>query len=199
MYSNECKVLLVGMYCVEYTLQECTVQSTPCRNLLCRVDLVGMYCVEYTQQECTMQSSPCINVLCNVGIYCVLLQCVLYTVYSSPILMFILSLELTRVNLDRNIFSINVELTSFFLNRGLVHHHRRILNDKDKVLVCSLEFLLLIINNNLLVKQVNNIYCRLDRRGLRYCVKHWQSSKTMIQVKRGVGRGVSNIGRVPRL
>ena len=38
-------------------------------------------------------------------------------------------LELTRVNPDRNIFSINVELTStFLLYRGLVHHHHRILN-----------------------------------------------------------------------
>ena len=37
-------------------------------------------------------------------------------------------LELTRVNPDRNIFSINVELTStFLLYRGLVHHHHRIL------------------------------------------------------------------------
>jgi len=34
------------------------------------------------------------------------------------------SQELTRVNPDRNIFSINVELTStFLLYRGLVHHH----------------------------------------------------------------------------
>ena len=39
------------------------------------------------------------------------------------------SQELTRVNPDRNIFSINVELTStFLLYRGLVHHHQRILN-----------------------------------------------------------------------
>ena len=38
------------------------------------------------------------------------------------------SQELTRVNPDRNIFSINVELTStFLLYRGLVHHHHRIL------------------------------------------------------------------------
>jgi len=37
-------------------------------------------------------------------------------------------LELTRVNPDRNIFSINVELTStFLLYRGLVHHHHWIL------------------------------------------------------------------------
>ena len=42
-----------------------------------------------------------------------------------------ISLELTRVNPDRNIFSINVKLTSTFLHcRGLVHHHHRILNDK---------------------------------------------------------------------
>ena len=34
------------------------------------------------------------------------------------------SQELTRVKPDRNIFSINVELTStFLLHRGLVHHH----------------------------------------------------------------------------
>ena len=39
------------------------------------------------------------------------------------------SQELTRVNPDRNIFSINVELIStFLLYRGLVYHHRRILN-----------------------------------------------------------------------
>ena len=39
------------------------------------------------------------------------------------------SQELTRVNPDRNIFSINVELTStFLLYRGLVHHHYWILN-----------------------------------------------------------------------
>ena len=45
------------------------------------------------------------------------------------ILMVIISLELTRVNPDRNIFSINVELTStFLLYRGLVHNHYRILN-----------------------------------------------------------------------
>ena len=37
--------------------------------------------------------------------------------------------ELTSVNPDRNIFSINVELTSnFLLYRGLVLHHHRILN-----------------------------------------------------------------------
>ena len=43
--------------------------------------------------------------------------------------MVIISLELTRVNPDRNIFSINVELTStFLLYRGLVHHYHRILN-----------------------------------------------------------------------
>ena len=41
----------------------------------------------------------------------------------------IIALELTRVNPDRNIFSINVELTStFLLYTGLVHHHHRILN-----------------------------------------------------------------------
>ena len=39
------------------------------------------------------------------------------------------SQELTRVNLDRNIFSINVELRSTcLLYRDLVHHHHRILN-----------------------------------------------------------------------
>ena len=37
--------------------------------------------------------------------------------------------ELTKFNPGRNIFSINVELTStFLLYRGLVHHHHRILN-----------------------------------------------------------------------
>ena len=41
----------------------------------------------------------------------------------------LLSLEMTRVNPDRSIFSINVELTSaFLLYRGLVHYHPRILN-----------------------------------------------------------------------
>ena len=40
------------------------------------------------------------------------------------------SQKLTRVNPDRNIFSINVELTStFLLYKGLVHHHHRILNE----------------------------------------------------------------------
>ena len=43
--------------------------------------------------------------------------------------MVIISLELTRDNPDRNIFSINVEQTStFLLYRGLVYHHHRILN-----------------------------------------------------------------------
>ena len=43
--------------------------------------------------------------------------------------MVIISLELTRVNPDRNIFSINKELTStFLLYRGLVHDHHQILN-----------------------------------------------------------------------
>ena len=38
------------------------------------------------------------------------------------------SQELTRVNPDRNIFLINVEIKyTFLLYRGLVHHHRRIL------------------------------------------------------------------------
>ena len=42
------------------------------------------------------------------------------------------SQELTRVNPDRNIFSINVELTStFLLYRGLVHHHHWILNNNS--------------------------------------------------------------------
>jgi len=51
-----------------------------------------------------------------------------FTFFLS-ILMVIISLELTRVNPDRNIFSINVELTyTFLLYRGLVHHHHRILN-----------------------------------------------------------------------
>ena len=50
------------------------------------------------------------------------------------ILMVIILLELTRVNPDRNIFSINVELTStFVLYRGLVHRHHRIL---DLVIDC---------------------------------------------------------------
>ena len=50
--------------------------------------------------------------------------------------MVIISLELTRVNPGRNIFSINVELTStFLLYRGLVHH--RILNSFNSTLECS--------------------------------------------------------------
>ena len=47
-------------------------------------------------------------------------------VISSLFLIFVKkqSQELTRVNPDRNIFSINVELTStFLLYRDLVHHH----------------------------------------------------------------------------
>ena len=45
------------------------------------------------------------------------------------------SQELTKVNPDRNIFSINVELTStFLLYRGLVHRHHRIL--KRLLLFC---------------------------------------------------------------
>jgi len=51
--------------------------------------------------------------------------------FFLSILMVIISLELTRVNPDRNIFSINVELISTFftLYRGLVHlHHHWILN-----------------------------------------------------------------------
>ena len=46
------------------------------------------------------------------------------------------SQELTRVNPDRNIFSINLELTStFLLYRGLVHHHHRVLNCLMKLTV----------------------------------------------------------------
>ena len=44
------------------------------------------------------------------------------------------SQELTRVNPDRNIFSINVELTStFLLYRGLVHHHHEILKTQTRL------------------------------------------------------------------
>ena len=44
--------------------------------------------------------------------------------------MVIISLELTRVNPDRNIFSINVELTTtFLLYRGFVHHYHGILSE----------------------------------------------------------------------
>ena len=43
-----------------------------------------------------------------------------------------IGLILTRVNPDRNIFSINVELTStFLLYRGLVYYYHRILNGQD--------------------------------------------------------------------
>ena len=46
--------------------------------------------------------------------------------------MVIISLGLTRVNPDRNKFSINVELTStFLLYRGLVHHQYRILSPQS--------------------------------------------------------------------
>ena len=49
------------------------------------------------------------------------------------------SQELTRVNPDRNIFSLIVELTStFLLYRGLVHHHHRILKLQD---IMNLNFL----------------------------------------------------------
>ena len=49
------------------------------------------------------------------------------------------SQELTRVNPDRNIFSINVELTStFLLYRGLVHHHHRILNNSHHTVQCTI-------------------------------------------------------------
>jgi len=52
-----------------------------------------------------------------------------FFIFFLSILMVIISLELTRVNPNRDIFSINVELTStFILYRGLVHHHHRILN-----------------------------------------------------------------------
>jgi len=45
----------------------------------------------------------------------------IFLYFFLSILMSIISLELTRVNPDRNIFSINVELTStFLLYRGLV-------------------------------------------------------------------------------
>ena len=53
----------------------------------------------------------------------------IFKYFFLSILMVIISLELTRVNSDRNIFSINVELTStFLLYRGLVHYHHQILN-----------------------------------------------------------------------
>ena len=58
--------------------------------------------------------------------------------YFLSILMVIISLELTRVNPDRNIFSINVELTStFLLYTGLVHHHHRILKRHIQRDICS--------------------------------------------------------------
>ena len=49
-----------------------------------------------------------------------------FKVYKSLFLIFVKkqSQELTRVNPDLNIFSINVELLStLLLYRGLVHHH----------------------------------------------------------------------------
>ena len=49
--------------------------------------------------------------------------------FLTSILMVIISLELTRVNLDRNIFLINCGTNIyFFLYKGLVHHHHRILD-----------------------------------------------------------------------
>ena len=64
------------------------------------------------------------------NLFVCLYSCDFYIYYFFlSILMVIISLELTRVNPDRNIFSINVELTStFLLYRGLVHHHHWILN-----------------------------------------------------------------------
>ena len=60
---------------------------------------------------------------------------VVFKHFLLSILMVIISLELTRVNPDRNMFSINVELTStfFLLYRGLVHHHHRFLNLKKSM------------------------------------------------------------------
>ena len=55
----------------------------------------------------------------------------LYNVYCSLFLIFVTeTISITDdINPNRNIFSINVELTStFLLYRGLVHHHHRILN-----------------------------------------------------------------------
>ena len=47
------------------------------------------------------------------------------------------SQELTRVNPDRNIFSINVELAStFLLYRGLVHHHHRVFKSNFLISIC---------------------------------------------------------------
>ena len=48
--------------------------------------------------------------------------------------MVIILLKLTRVNPDRNIFSINVELTStFLLYRGLVHHHHPVFKPETHI------------------------------------------------------------------
>ena len=50
------------------------------------------------------------------------------------------SQERMRVNPDRNIFSINVELTStFLLYRGLVHHHHRVFKLNSFVRVVKLK------------------------------------------------------------
>ena len=49
--------------------------------------------------------------------------------------MFIISLELKRVNPDQNIFSKNVELTPIlFTQGGLEHHQHQILNRIDEVI-----------------------------------------------------------------
>ena len=52
-----------------------------------------------------------------------------------------ISLELTRVNPDRNIFSINVKLKStFLLYRGLVHYHHRILKLKGVLVNLKMDY-----------------------------------------------------------
>ena len=52
-----------------------------------------------------------------------------FLVVFNNLIFFLSILMVVIVRTDRNIFSINVELTSsFLLYRGLVHHHHRILN-----------------------------------------------------------------------
>ena len=71
-----------------------------------------------------------------------------FFIFFLSILLVIISLELTRVNPNRYIFSINGELTfNLLLYRGLVHHHHRILNHKALSMNSISMFLLLLIDH----------------------------------------------------
>ena len=82
---------------------------------------MGGRCIAYYYVHFTVQIFILNNLFCLFNYLLVVFYIFLFFL---SILMVIISLELTRVNPDRNIFSINVELTStFLLDRGLVHHH----------------------------------------------------------------------------